>query len=262
MVVGTGVQFALPALVLHMVGEDGVGHYRAAVAISITYLGFMLTAMGLDYYPRVSAVSDQAETVVRLVNEQLRLILILIVPLIFGMLALSSIIIPRLYSPAFAPASDILEWQLVGELFRFWSWTMGMALLARGRSRTIFMVELAFGVNILLLSFLGVRWFGLIGSGVGFLAAYAGHFLIVWAIVRSDIALRWTTENVRLMLATLAALGLVQGLNVAEHDVLAKVIALAVAMLAGLWSLKAIWRDYNRGLAVPPDNASVAIGDG
>src|SRR5579875_2393761 len=57
LMVGTGIQMALPILVLHMLGPDSVGYYRAAVGVSVTYLGFLITAMAQDYFPRISAVS-------------------------------------------------------------------------------------------------------------------------------------------------------------------------------------------------------------
>lgn len=261
MLVGTGVQFAIPAVVLYMLGPESVGHYRAAVAISVTYLGFMLTAMALDYYPRVSAVSDQPEVIVRLVNEQLRLTLLLIVPLIFGMLAMAPFLIPRLYSSAFSPSVNVLEWQLAGDLLRFWSWTMGTALLARGRSRTIFCVELVFGVNILVVSYFGMHWFGLVGSGLGFLGAYGVHFLLVWAIVRRDIPLVWTTENRRWMLATLIALATVLGLTAIGLEMPARVIAMSIALLTGAWSLNFVWKEHARSRMVSREGVSMGVGE-
>src|SRR5690349_3320706 len=73
MLVGTGVQLTLPVLVLNSLGPENVGFYRAAVAVSVSYLGFLLTAMAQDYYPRVAAAGTQPPTLVALINQQHRL---------------------------------------------------------------------------------------------------------------------------------------------------------------------------------------------
>src|SRR5271157_114487 len=88
MFVGTGVQLALPIIVLHLLSAESVGYYRAAAAISVGYLGFLITAMGQDYYPRVSAAADQPRELVRLINAQHRLVMLVAVPMILGTLAL------------------------------------------------------------------------------------------------------------------------------------------------------------------------------
>jgi PST family polysaccharide transporter len=84
MLVGTGVQLLLPILVFHSLGMEEVGFYRAAVAVSVSYLGFLLAAMAQDYYPRVSAARDDPQTLVHLVNQQHRVVMLLSVPMVLG----------------------------------------------------------------------------------------------------------------------------------------------------------------------------------
>lgn len=146
MVVGTGVQLALPVLALHMLGIESVGFYRAALVISVNYLGFLLAAMAEDYYPRISAASERAGELVHLVNQQHRLVMLLAVPMILGVLALAPYIVPMLFSNNFSPTVEILEWQLIGDLFKFSSWTMGFVVLARSGSVTLFITELITGL--------------------------------------------------------------------------------------------------------------------
>src|SRR5262249_51489941 len=144
--------------------------HRAALSVSGVYLGFLLTAMAYDYYPRVSAASGRPAELVQLVNQQHRLVMLLAGPMILGALALAPYLIPLIYTPNFAPAVDIVEWQLIGDLFKFSSWTMGFIILVRSGSTTLFLVELLSGVNILVGSWVGMRFFGLPGLGIGFLA--------------------------------------------------------------------------------------------
>src|SRR5205085_11145318 len=94
MLVGAGVQMLMPVLVLHALSRADVGFYRAAAAVAVNYLSFLLTAMGQDFYPRVSAASDRPAALTQLVNEQQRLVLLLAGPIIVGMLALVPYLVP------------------------------------------------------------------------------------------------------------------------------------------------------------------------
>jgi PST family polysaccharide transporter len=240
MLVGTGVQLALPIVVLHLLSAESVGFYKAASAISVGYLGFLVTAMAQDYYPRVSAVADQPGALVKLINEQHRLVMILVVPMILGTLAVVPYLVPLVYSHKFISTVEILEWQLVGDLFKFSSWTMSFIILARCRSSVFFLSELIAGAANLLMTWLAVRWFGLPGLGIGFLATYIIYYVVVWLIVRREIPLVWTSSNKIMMLASLAAASVIRILPSTAWASFRTVIALSLATLAGVWSLYAI----------------------
>jgi len=241
MLLGTGVQMALPILVVHMLDTQSVGYYRAAANISVTYLGFLITAMGQDYYPRVSAVSRQPEALRELINKQQRLVLLLAVPGMLGMLALVPYLIPLFYSAKFHPAIELLEWQLIGDLFKFSSWTMSFVILARCSSVTYFFTESVAGVAIFVTSWLGMRWFGLPGLGMSFLATYIIYYTIVWLIVRKEINFVWSSAN-KWMMAGAAAAALVVRLCPYTGMALWRTpVALTFAAVAGSGSLRAIW---------------------
>ncbi len=241
MLVGTGVLTLIPVLVLHALSREDVGFYRAASTISISYLGFLLTAMGQDYYPRVSAVSDQPELLVRLINDQLRLVLLLAGPIILGMLALVPYLVPLVYSPQFAPASNLLEWQLLGDLFKFSSWTMAMVVLTRMGSTAFFGLELLGGTLMLLTGWLGMRWFGLEGLGGSFLLSCCIYFSVCLFILRRKLGLRWTTENKLLFLLLVLTTFIIRGLPYLGLESFRTPVALAFAMLFGLGSVYVIW---------------------
>ena len=54
----TGALFLLRVFVTREAGVDGAGQFQAANAISMVYVGFVLQAMGTDFYPRLTAVAD------------------------------------------------------------------------------------------------------------------------------------------------------------------------------------------------------------
>ena len=145
-IVGTGIQLTIPILVAFQVSTEGAGFYRAATQVSAGYLAFIGAAMLQDYYPRLSSEQSRPDVLVALIDQQLKLIMILTLPLILVGIALSDLIVPILYSPRFEPAVAILSWQLVGTILKLPSWTLSFAILARGRSTVYFAVELVAGV--------------------------------------------------------------------------------------------------------------------
>jgi PST family polysaccharide transporter len=241
MLVGAGVQQALPMIVLHLLGKESVGYYKAATAISLSYLGFLTAAMAMDYYPRVSAVKDQPRALVELINQQHRLVMILAVPMILGTLALLPYAVPIVYSRKFVPTVEILEWQLIGDLFKFSSWTMSFAILARCRSSVFFLSESIGGLANIVTLWLAVRWFGLPGLGISFLVSYFIYYAAVWVIIRREIHLVWTAGNKMMMLASLAAALLVRALPSTSLANFRSPTALLLALLAGAWSLHTVW---------------------
>jgi enterobacterial common antigen flippase len=246
MMVGTGVQLAIPVLVLHQLGQEGVGFYRAATTISVTYLGFLLSAMSQDYYPRVSAVNADPVALNNLANQQLRLVLLLATPLVLGVLALAPFLIPIVYTPAFRPTVQILEWQLIGDILKLSSWTLAFILLAHSGSGRYFISELSAGLVTLATSWFGMRWFGLQGLGLTAPVTYAVYYLVVSALLRRTVRPTWSLEN-RLMLAgALAAALTTPLLPMVGLGQVRTPVALTLAAIAAIGSALVLWREIGR----------------
>lgn len=63
------------------------GIYQAAWALSGLFAGFVLGAMGTDFYPRLTALIRDREAAVRAVNEQTEIGILLAVPWLLATLA-------------------------------------------------------------------------------------------------------------------------------------------------------------------------------
>ena len=248
--VSTGVQFVLPAVVLHALAAEDVGFYRAATSISAGYLGFLLLAMAQDYFPRISAAGDRPAELRHLVNQQHQLVMLVAAPAVLATLALAPHLVPVVYSPAFAPAVEVLEWQLVGDLFKFASWTMGFAILARSGSLAVLIIDLVFGVNTILGSLFFLHWFGLPGLGMAALFSYVAHYMIVFMIVRRDINMVFSSLNKMLFLLCISLSSIIVAITVGGlHDIRTP-LAVAFALLFGSLSVFVIARDLGGGPVV------------
>lgn len=229
-------QLAVRALVQREVGADALGHFHAAWAIGMTYLGVVLGAMGTDYYPRLTAAIQDPVIATQLVNEQTEVALLLSAPLLLAMLGLAPWVIQLLYSEAFGPAVDILRWQLLGDILKVMSWPLGFILLATGAGKTFIVTEtLAAGVfvfgAILLLPLIGVT-----GAGMAFLAMYVVYLPLVWWLGGRQIGFRWTRA---VKAQALAMIGAAVSVDIAARwsASLAAVLALGLAAAAALWAM-------------------------
>ena len=197
MLLGAGSMLLLPVIVVALFDESHVGYVRAASTLGVTYVGFLLAAMGQDYFPRLSSVSNNAGRVNAMVNSQLDVILLVGVPLIFGLMTVAPIAVPVLYSRSFTPAIDILEWQLVGDIFKLASWALTFTMVARGRAASYLAVEAVGGVLLLGVTFGALRLLGITGYGVGYAVTYVAYCGVAYLVVRRQTRFRFTNGNFR-----------------------------------------------------------------
>ena len=180
----TGALFLLRVFVARQEGVYGAGQFQAASALSMVYVGFVLQAMGTDFYPRLTAVADDNRRCNQLVNEQAEISILLALPGVLATLALAPWVIQLFYSSKFDKAAEILCWQVAGTFLQVNSWPMGFILLAKGRAAALFWTDLASYSVYVALGWVGLKLFGLPGTGMAFLGLYAFHWCVVYAVVR------------------------------------------------------------------------------
>ncbi|AWB50500.1 O-antigen translocase (plasmid) [Gemmobacter aquarius] len=173
-------------------GTEALGHFQAAWTVSSTCLGLVLGAMGTDYFPRLSAVITDRARAVQMVNEQTEVGLLLCAPLLLALLGFAPWVIALLYSAEFAPATDILRFQLLGDLLKVLSWPLGFVIVARGAGST-FVVTESVGMALLIgMVVVGIPLIGLEATGVAFLVTNALYLPLVWWFGGRPIGFRWS----------------------------------------------------------------------
>jgi O-antigen/teichoic acid export membrane protein len=207
-------------------GLDAAGYFAAAWGITVTYVGFLLGAMGADYYPRLTEVINDKVAVVRLMNDQAQLGLAIGGPILLLLIGLAPWVITLLYSSAFEPAVTLLQWQMVGNVFKLASWAMSFSIVAAARSKTFFLMELSFNIVFLGMVFIFLPYVGLEVTAYAFVMGYLVYLTIVYVMARSIHGFRWQTLS-------LGLLGLHTSLGVALL-VLALLVPLAAAIASPL----------------------------
>ena len=220
------VAYLTRALITQQISLEAVGIFSAAFALSGMLVNFVLSAMGADYYPRLTAVAADHRAVNRLVNEQTEIGLLLAVPGLLATLSLAPWIIQLFYSDAFLPAVELLQWFVLGCLGRVVSWPLGFVMLALGKGRWYFFTETGGNGFHLILIFVGVITLGIEGAAIAFFLLYLFYTVAVLAVAHHLTGFAWSIENRRLMAWLLP---IVAGTFVAE-----RLLPLWSATLTGL----------------------------
>jgi O-antigen/teichoic acid export membrane protein len=204
-VLSLGTQLVARSWVIRDLGLDVGGYFQAAWSITMTYMGFVLSAMATDYLPRLTAAIGERGNAVRLVNEQTEMALLLAAPVLLAMLTLAPWVIDWLFADSFAPATEILRWQVMGDVFKVIGWPMGFIVLAMGRGDLFIATQLNWNAVYLLCLWLGMEHFGLLIAGIGFLVAYVIQVGLVRLIAGNLIDFAWQSRNLYLFAALLIA---------------------------------------------------------
>lgn len=145
------------AVALLLRGHGGLavsGHFQAAMALSGVFVGFVLGAMGQDFYPKLAAVIHDRPAAVRLINRQTEIGVWLAVPGLVAMISMSEWAVAFLYSPEFAPSAALLRLLALGCFGRVVAWPLSYVLIAGNHPW-----RSALGETLFWPAYVGLGWF-------------------------------------------------------------------------------------------------------
>lgn len=203
------VQLLIRSRITDLLGLAAVGNYAAASSLSFTYIGFLLTAISMDYYPRLAEIIHDREAAEQLINDQVQLALAIGGPLLLLLIGLAPLVIYILYSSAFGEAVRLLQWQSAANVLTFTCWPIGLIFVAAARSRVYLLVQINFHLLLLTLIWFGLPHFGLEFAGLAFLTTYVVHFALLTFLAHRVMHFRWKALTLRLIVAHVGLVALV-----------------------------------------------------
>jgi len=220
-------------------GLEATGLFSAAWGISMVYGGLMLGAMSSEYYPRLAEVIDNQKASSKLINDQMQLLLAIGGPILYVLIALAPWILIALYSAEFKSASDLLQWMIVGNIFKFASWPLSYSLIAASRSATFFFVEISFNAVFLFLTWFFIPNLGLEVVGLALLLGHIVYFLFLLIITTFLGNFIW--EKLSIILFSLhTIIGFFLLWLVLTFQVIGVTISLLLAFILGLYGLRIV----------------------
>ena len=221
-------------------GTDQVGFYQAGYTLINKYTGLILTALGMEYYPRLSRVADSRIRLRAFVSQEINVAIAVMAPVVALFILLREVVVWLLYTPEFNVILTFVSWGMIGTVLRTLSWCLAFTILAKGDGKTYLWTEVASAVINLVLNIVFYKWWGLTGLGIAFLVSYLLYTIIVAVVYFKMYRLSVTRASLYNLLWTLAVAAGVMFLMETGHEVLAAVvttvsIGIAVRQIIALW---------------------------
>lgn len=258
-VISTLTMLVLKSQIGRWADLETVGLFQSSWSLTAIYLSAILSAMSADYYPRLCELSDDNPKMVRFVNEQLRVVLLVATPLVVGMLLFAPWVLHLFYSAKFVPAEGLLRWQIAGSFLKVLSWPFGYILLSRSKGLMFLLTELLWHGSYLALTWLLWDPLGLAAAGLAFLLAYILYTVCLLLLARRICRFRMQGENLYFLgffiFFVLAAFLLAHTFN-PEHWIkwpISGLILVACSYtslreLNRIWPLKELWASLKKRL--------------
>ena len=186
-------------------GTDEVGYYQTGYTLANKYVGLVLTALGMEFFPRLSRVSHSKRGMELFTSQEVNITLFLLTPLVMIMMLLRHVVVSLLYDTAFLVALPCLTWMLVGMVLRATSWCMAFVILVKGDGRTYVVTEALSVTAGLGMNIAAYHYFGVTGLGVSFALWYALYNVIIGVVYFGRYRMRLRGGAIGLAAASVAA---------------------------------------------------------
>ncbi len=171
-------------------GDVIVGYYQAGYTLINRYAGMLLTAIAVEYYPRIASVSRSPFKLNTLVAHEASILLMILLPVCLLFIALLPLIVRLLYSSEFAATVPFVTIAAVGILLRGFSYSMSYVILARGDGRIYMVTEFIDAVVVLTLNIVAYHLFGIPGLGLSYTVGYLLYLLVISVVYTRRYHLR------------------------------------------------------------------------
>jgi len=254
---GAAISLALLAvrsLIIDQFGADQNGLYQAVYGLSVQYMTLVTGAMATYSFAQLSGIASRLDRdasvrveLEREINNNVRLVLLVIVPVLAGVVLLRRVGLIVFYSPEFLPAAPLFPLQALGDLFLACAWAFGLALLPLGRVGPWLLINLSAPLSLLLGSAILLPRMGLPGVVSAYAAGQGLQAALSWWYLRHTTGFTLARQNLRLLgtsVVTMAALAAFAGRGPWGYLVSGAFVA--------LWVLLAPTREelHHAGLAV------------
>ena len=189
---GTGVSYILYAFITRSGGLTDVGLYSSAMTIVGTYVGMVFSAMGTDYFPRLSGVIHDECKWKLLVNQQAEMVILILGPILAVLLATAPLLIRIILSVNFLPIIDFLTWAVLGLLLKGVVWVMGFVLIAKGDNKLFLGTETIGSIYTLGLNVLFYHFYGLKGLGISMFLSYLVSVIMMSIVLKLKYDFQFT----------------------------------------------------------------------
>ena len=180
------IAFALPVALVFIrkmmvvyCGWQETGEWQAVWKISEAYLSIITLALATYYLPMIARIKDAAE-LNREIKSNLKILFPLAVLMAIIIYFMKDFIIYILFTPDFEDARRFFLVQLIGDVIKVVAWIYSYILLAKGLTKIFITVELSFAFAFAVLSFFGIKLYGIEGANYAYTLTYILYLFVVY----------------------------------------------------------------------------------
>lgn len=173
-------------ILISKVGLSSAGIWQASWKMSEIYLMLVTSTMSVYYLPRIAEIRT-AEILKCEICKMYRVILPATAVGAVGIFFLRDQIIEIFFTREFMPMRDLFGWQLFGDVIKIGSWVLGYIVLGRSMVRIFVVTEIAFAILFVILGWVCISNYGVVGASVAYLINYLLYWLCMFYIVKSEM---------------------------------------------------------------------------
>lgn len=159
---------------------QAVGIYQASWTISNLYIGIILSAMGVDFMPRLAKISHDDNLMNQQINQQIEFGITLSSIGITFILLFSPLILHILYSNEFIIGTNIIRWQILGVALRIVAFPFSYSIMAKSKPIQYAVIQTVFWVLDYIFLILFSKLWGFNALGVNYFIAYIFYAIMTY----------------------------------------------------------------------------------
>lgn len=199
--------YIFSAYLNRIAGTETVGFYQAGFSLVGRYFGLIFTAVGMEYYPRITRACHSRMRTRVFASQEINIVMLCLLPVVSIFLIARELIVSILYSAEFHAIIPYISIAIVGAILRAYSWFLAILIVARGDGKIYIVTEslsvvIGFGLNVA-----GYHLWGLAGLGIAFTLWYAAYCAIVGVVFvrRYGYSLSWQSSAISLFTLAFSA---------------------------------------------------------
>jgi len=171
-------QILIRKFIITNLSTNDAGIWEGMNKISLSYLGIITMSLSTYYLPRLSEIKEYA----LLKNEVFKTIIIVFpISIVLGVTIyfLRDFVIQLLFTKDFLSMKVLFGPQMIGDSIKMMSWLLSFVMLAKAMTKLFIYSEIFFAISSVILSFIMIKKFGLIGSAYAYALNYFCYLLFL-----------------------------------------------------------------------------------
>lgn len=166
--------YIIKLVINNLNGLEDVGVYHVGTTILSSYFGILIIAMFVDFYPNITKRKNEINKINEILNDKLKHILVILLPILVLFLYFIEIIIYLLFSEQFVGSVLYLEYAIYSIIFSCVITSLKYVYLLLSRSFVFLLVNLIclmflFGALYLLIDMFSLKYIGILESIYSFI---------------------------------------------------------------------------------------------